>query len=71
MSEYSSIANNPLDIGAIYNLKLRKTEPNSTDSCTTKLNAKFPWPVKTTLMHFTYNTSKTYIPLDFFVFCPL
>jgi hypothetical protein len=33
-----------LDIDAIYNLKLRKTQPNSTNSCSsTKLNAKFPW----------------------------
>jgi hypothetical protein len=46
MSEYFSIAmqtskidNDALDIDAIYNLKL-----NSTDSFTTKLNAKFPWP---------------------------
>jgi hypothetical protein len=31
--------NNALDIDAIYNLKF-----NSTDSFTTKLNAKFPWP---------------------------
>jgi hypothetical protein len=31
--------NNALDIDAIYNLKLRKT-----DSLTIKLNAKFPWP---------------------------
>jgi hypothetical protein len=40
----SKTDNNALDIDAIYNLKLRKTEPNSTDSFTTKLNAKFPWP---------------------------
>jgi hypothetical protein len=36
--------NNALDIDAVYNLKLRKTQPNSTDSVTTKLNATFPWP---------------------------
>jgi hypothetical protein len=40
----SKTDNNALDIDAIYNLKLRKTKPNSTDSFTTKLNAKFPWP---------------------------
>jgi hypothetical protein len=41
----SKTDNNALDIDAIYNLKLRKTKPNSTDSfTTTKLNAKFPWP---------------------------
>jgi hypothetical protein len=38
----SKTDNNALDIDAIYNLKLRKTQPNS--SFTTKLNAKFPWP---------------------------
>jgi hypothetical protein len=38
----SKTDNNGLDIDAIYNLKLRKTKPNSTDSLTTKLNAKFP-----------------------------
>jgi hypothetical protein len=40
----SKTDNNALDIDAIYNLKLRKILPNSTDSFTTKLNAKFPWP---------------------------
>jgi hypothetical protein len=39
-----SKTDNALDIDAIYNLKLGKTSPNSTDSFTTKLNAKFPWP---------------------------
>jgi hypothetical protein len=32
----------PLNIDAIYNLKLRKTS-NSTERFTTKLNAKFAW----------------------------
>jgi hypothetical protein len=40
----SKTDNNVLDIDAIYNLKLIKTYPNSTDSFTIKLNAKFPWP---------------------------
>jgi hypothetical protein len=40
----SKTDNNALDIDAIYNLKLRKTLRNSTDSFTTKLNAKFPRP---------------------------
>jgi hypothetical protein len=35
----SKTDNNALDIEVIYNLKLRK--PNSIDSVTTKLNAKF------------------------------
>jgi hypothetical protein len=35
---------NALGIDAIYNLKLRKTQPNSTGIFTTKINAKFPWP---------------------------
>jgi hypothetical protein len=39
----SKTDNNALDIDAIYNLKLRKIESNSTDSFTTKLNAKLPW----------------------------
>jgi hypothetical protein len=34
----SKTDNNVLDIDAIYNLKLRKTLPNSTDSFTIKLN---------------------------------
>jgi hypothetical protein len=38
----SKTGNITLDIDAIYNLKVRKTSPNSTDSFTTKLNAKFP-----------------------------
>jgi hypothetical protein len=38
----SKTHNNALDIVATYNLKLRKTESNSTDSFTTKLNEKFP-----------------------------
>jgi hypothetical protein len=37
VTKTSETENNVLDIGAIYNLKLRK-------SFTTKLNAKFPWP---------------------------
>jgi hypothetical protein len=37
----SKTDNNASDIDAIYNLKLRKTQPNSTESFTTKLNAKF------------------------------
>jgi hypothetical protein len=41
----SKTDNNALDIDAIYNLKLRKTLPNSTDSFTTKLNTKFQWPL--------------------------
>jgi hypothetical protein len=40
----SKTDNNALDIDAIYNLKLRKALPNSTDSSTTKLNAKYSWP---------------------------
>jgi hypothetical protein len=39
----SKTDNDALDMEAIYNLKLRKTESNSVDSFTTKLNAKFPW----------------------------
>jgi hypothetical protein len=35
----SKTDNNALDIDAIYNLKLRKTKPNSTDSFTTKLKS--------------------------------
>jgi hypothetical protein len=38
----SKTDNNALDIDAIYNLKLRKTQPNLTDIFTTKLNAKWP-----------------------------
>jgi hypothetical protein len=40
----SKTDNNALDVDAIYNLRLRKTQPNSADSFTIKLNAKFPWP---------------------------
>jgi hypothetical protein len=40
----SKTDNNALDIDAIYNLKFRKTSPISTNSFTTKSNAKFPWP---------------------------
>jgi hypothetical protein len=40
----SKTDNTALDIDAIYNLKLRKIYPNSTDSFTTKLNRKFPMP---------------------------
>jgi hypothetical protein len=40
----SKTDNNALDIDAIYNLKLRKTQPNSTDSFITKLNAKCIMP---------------------------
>jgi hypothetical protein len=36
----SKTDNNALDNDAVYNLKLRKTSPNSTDSFT----ANFPWP---------------------------
>jgi hypothetical protein len=38
--QISKTDNNALDIDAIYNLKIRKSA--STDSFTTKLNAKFP-----------------------------
>jgi hypothetical protein len=38
----SKTDNNGLDIDAIYNLKLRKTQPNSTNSCgSTKLTNLF------------------------------
>jgi hypothetical protein len=40
----SKTDNNALDIDATYNLRLRKTYRNSTDSFTTKLNVKFPRP---------------------------
>jgi hypothetical protein len=40
----SKTDNNALDIDAIYNLKFTQTQSNPTDSFTTKLNAKFPWP---------------------------
>jgi hypothetical protein len=40
----SKTDHNALGVNAIYNLKLRKTYPNSTDSFISKLNAKFPWP---------------------------
>jgi hypothetical protein len=40
----SKTDNNALDNDAVYNLKLRKTSPNSTDSFTANLNALFPWP---------------------------
>jgi hypothetical protein len=42
--ELSKTDKNALDIDAIYNLKLRKRQPKSTDGFTTDLNAKFPWP---------------------------
>jgi hypothetical protein len=44
LSQTSKTNNNALNFDAIYNLKFRKTPSNSTDSFTTKLNAKFSWP---------------------------
>jgi hypothetical protein len=40
----SKTDDNALDNDAVYNLKLRKTKPNSTDSFTANLNTLFPWP---------------------------
>jgi hypothetical protein len=40
----SKTDNNALDYDTVYNLKLRKTYPNSTDNFTANLNALFPWP---------------------------